>query len=242
MAVTRTVAPRRRAIWGTRHPRGFSRFAVTLALPLAVLTTACSGEEPAQAGPPDDYVCDIASGSAEEKLLRQVIRADSFETRIGNRVPDFVEKMTINLRGKPEGRVTLSVRQCEYVPKGAHADGQATIEYRWAPLTEAETGRDPEGTRRYKFDGATGKSNDVMTNLYVRCDLPGELNAPSKKVLLHADASFTVNLGQVKDHGTQDQQMSFVHNMTRRATEVLGCENKPLAKDPVVKPLPESTP
>lgn len=242
MVVTRTVAARQPGIWGTRRPRAFSLLAAILALPLALVTTACSSEAPTQAGPPDDYVCNIASGSVEEKLLHQVIRADSFKTRIGNRVPDFVEKMTVNLRGVPEERVTLSVRQCEYLPKGRSGDGQATIEYKWAPLAEVETGRDPEGTRSYRFDGATGKSNDVMTNLYVQCDLPGELNARSKKVLLHVDASFTVNLGPVKDHGTQDQQMSFVHHMARRATEVLGCENKPLAKEPVVKPLTESTP
>ncbi|MFF9911289.1 hypothetical protein [Streptomyces sp. NPDC013457] len=210
-------------------------------VPLALVTTACSSDAPPQAGPPDDYVCDIASGSSEEKLLLQVIRANSFETRIGNRVPDFVEKMSVNLRGEPEGQVTQSVRQCEYLPKGVAGDGQATIEYRWAPLTEATSGKDPEGTSSYRFDGATGKSHDTMTDLYVQCELPGELKARSKKVLLHADASFTMNLGPVKDHGTQDQQMSFVHQMTRRATEVLGCENKPLAKDPVVKPLTEGS-
>lgn len=187
-------------------------------------------------------MCDISAGSAEDKLLRQVIRANSFESRVNNRTPDFVEKAQINLRGYPEGRVTQSVLQCEFLPNGQRVDGQATIEYRWSPLPDTEKAPDADETRRYQLNGATGTSHDVTTNLYVRCDLPGELSAPSKKLFLHTVASFTTNLGPVKDRGTQDQQMSFVYLMARRAAEALGCENKPLAKDPAVKPLTESTP
>ncbi|MGW2205321.1 hypothetical protein [Streptomyces sp. NPDC001774] len=204
--------------------------------------TSCTTEAPPQAGHPDNYVCAIASDSTEATLLRQVIRAETFSDRIGNRTPDFVEKMKASLRGNAEERVPPRLRQCEYFPDGQHGNGQATIEYSWVPLADAESDKDPDGTRRYRWDGATGKSHDVGTDIYVQCDMPGDLNARSKKLLLHAEASFTVNLGTVKDHGTQDQQMEFLYYMTRKATDVLGCENKPLAKEPVVKPLTESTP
>ncbi|MEU4266867.1 hypothetical protein [Streptomyces sp. NPDC026092] len=211
-----------------------------LAVAALFTVTSCAGEAPSQAGHPDNYVCHISAESTEAELLLQVIRGETFTDRIGNRAPDFVEKMQINLRGYPENRITQPLRQCEYFPNGQHGNGQASIEYSWVPLADAESDKDPD-TRRYRWAGATGKSHDVSTDIYVQCDMPGDLNARSKKFLLRAEASFTVNLGTVKDHGTQDQQMEFLYYMTRKATDVLGCENKPLAKEPVVKPRTEST-
>ncbi|MET8508204.1 hypothetical protein ABZV60_26730 [Streptomyces sp. NPDC004787] len=208
----------------------------TLSMSLLAMTACGSSDEP-QAGPPDDYVCDISPGSTEEKLLLHVLRADSFTTRHGSPTHMFVERVQDRLRENAKDGSSYSVRQCEYFPNGKYGGGQATIEYDWSPLTAPEGGKDAEGTRHYELNGVAGESNDVMTDLYVRCDMPGALGTPSRKVLLHADASFTVNLGEVHDHGTQDQQMDFVYRMTRRATEVLGCENKPLEKDPVVKPV-----
>ncbi|MEV5974322.1 hypothetical protein [Streptomyces sp. NPDC051921] len=213
-----------------------ARRLLTVAALSLFAVTACSSSEEPQAGRPDDYVCAIPAGSAEDKLLRQVIRADSYETQNGNRTPRFVEKMQTNLRGLPAGQVTRSVRQCSYFPDGRRGDGQATIEYSWAQPADAKKGA-AKGARSYELNGATGTSDDVTTDLYVQCRLPGELADSSATVLLHADASFTVNLGAVKDHGTQDQQMDFVYRMARKATEALGCENEPLAKDPVAKPL-----
>ncbi|MET9955485.1 hypothetical protein ABZ135_28615 [Streptomyces sp. NPDC006339] len=201
--------------------------------------TACSGDAQEVA---EDRLCSIDSGSAEDKLLRQVIRADSYRTQVDHTDSGFVERMQEELRTYPGAEATNPVRQCGYVPKGA-VEGQASVQFDWAPAADAKKGAGViEGTRTYDLNGATGRSHDVSTDLYVQCDMPDELSGASKKALLHANASFTVNLGNVKDHGTQDQQMSFVYQMARRAAEVLGCTNNPLAKDPVVKPLTESTP
>ncbi|MFC7977856.1 hypothetical protein ACFUT3_21770 [Streptomyces cinereoruber] len=213
-----------------------------LAVVALFTVTSCSDGAQPRAERPDDYACAVSAGSPEAKLLSQVMRTDSFTTRNGYRSSRFVEKMQDRLREYGKEGKTLAVRQCFFFPDGRSDDGQTTVEYGWAPLSDAQKGTDAAGTRRYSLNGATGRSGDVTTDLYVRCELPGELKDPSKKVLLHADVSFTTNLGTVKDHGTQDQQMSFVYLMTRRATELLGCENKPLEKDPVVKPLNGSTP
>ncbi|MEV4949644.1 hypothetical protein [Streptomyces sp. NPDC053755] len=198
-----------------------------------LVATSCSDETPKAAA---DRVCAIAPGSAEDKLLRQVMRAETFSTDVGSRDSRFVEKMQDALRSNPEYRTG----QCEFHPNGKEGNGQATIDYGWSPVADADKvpGAD---TRRYELNGAKGTSDDVMTHLYVPCDLPGELKPQSRKVLLHANAAFTVNLGAVKDHGTQDEQMSFLYSMARKAADVLGCENKPLAGDPVVKPLTGST-
>ncbi|MGW3561249.1 hypothetical protein ACWDNT_28630 [Streptomyces sp. NPDC000963] len=204
--------------------------------------TSCNDGTQPRAERPDDYACAVSADSPEAKLLSRVMRTDSFTTRNGYRSPRFVEKAQDRLREYGKEGKAPAVRQCFFFPDGRSDDGQTTVEYGWAPLSDAQKGTGTAGTRRYSLNGATGRSGDVTTDLYVRCELPGELKEPSKKVLLHAGVSFTTNLGTVEDHGTQDQQMSFVYLMTRRATELLGCENHPLADDPVVKPLTGSTP
>ncbi|MEU6988608.1 hypothetical protein ABZ946_35265 [Streptomyces sp. NPDC046324] len=201
-----------------------------------LVTTSCSSSEAPAAA--DDRLCDISSGSPEEKLLRQVIRTPEFETRIDNRDQRFVEKMEDGLRAQPEGSSASPVLACSYAPKASSNEGRANVEFTWSPTAEAESGGGEKGTRSYQPSAsATGTSDDVSADLFVQCRLPGDLNARSKKVLLHAQAAYTVNLGAVQDHGTQDQQMAFLYYMARKATEVLGCENQPLAEEPVVKPL-----
>ncbi|MFJ3519929.1 hypothetical protein [Streptomyces sp. NPDC090131] len=83
-----------------------------------------------------------------------------------------------------------------------------------------------------------GESNDTFTKLFVQCDLPGDLDAPSKSAWLYAKASYTVNIGRTDiDQAARDRQSALTYLMARRVTDALGCENKPLEKPPVVKPL-----
>ncbi|MFD7914611.1 hypothetical protein ACFV30_28475 [Streptomyces sp. NPDC059752] len=42
----------------------------------------------------------------------------------------------------------------------------------------------------------------------------------------------------VVDQAGKDRRMTLTYLMTRRVTDALGCENEPLEKPPVVKPLP----
>ncbi|MFE0776165.1 hypothetical protein [Streptomyces sp. NPDC058861] len=224
--------PRRTSSTASKRRARFALLAAT-----ALAATACSADAQPRAERPDDYACAVSAGSPEAKLLSRVMRTDSFTTRNGYPGPRFVEKAQDRLREYGKEGKAPTVRQCFFFPDGRSGNGRTTVEYAWVPPSDARRGTDAAGTRRYSLNGATGRSGDVTTDLYVRCELPGELKEPSKKVLLHAGVSFTTNLGTVEDHGTQDQQMSFVYLMTRRATELLGCENRPLEKDPVVKPL-----
>ncbi|MFI8826372.1 hypothetical protein [Streptomyces sp. NPDC053431] len=169
-------------------------------------------------------------------MLHTVIRTKSYRT--DSHLPRdqrFVERMEENLHNIADPAATYAVTACSYVPTGQADVGRATIDFEWVTLDDAKKKPAEKDTREYRLNGATGRSDDVTTDLYVQCLMPGELKEPSRKVLLHTGAAFTVNLGPVHDHHTQDQQMDFVYRMTRKATEVLGCENKPLEKDPVVK-------
>ncbi|MFJ3965485.1 hypothetical protein [Streptomyces sp. NPDC090036] len=84
-----------------------------------------------------------------------------------------------------------------------------------------------------------GEGNDTFTKLFVQCDLPGDLDAPSKSAWLCANGSYTVNIGRTDiDRAAEDRQTALTYLMARRVTDALGCENKPLEKPPVVKPLP----
>ncbi|MGW7362997.1 hypothetical protein ACWGI8_06090 [Streptomyces sp. NPDC054841] len=212
-----------------------------LAIAALLTVTSCTSEAP-QGGRPDDYLCDISAKSTEEKLLRQIMRADDFTTEINNREYRFAEKMNENLRLFPDSSRMYAVMACQYLPNGQKDIGRTRIEYKWVPRVDASGPSQEDETFSYDFGNAFGTSSDVTSTLDVTCVMPGDLREKSAKVSLHADASYTVNLGPVHDHGTQDEQITLLYLMTRRATESLGCENKPLAKEPVVKPLTASTP
>ncbi|MFJ3905961.1 hypothetical protein [Streptomyces sp. NPDC090025] len=209
------------------------RTRLALAALAALALTSCS---PQPASPPEDRLCKVEPGSAEERLLRTVIRTKNFRTdwyQPSDR--RWAERMEETLRDIADPAATYTVSGCAYVPNGQPGVGRATVNFAWVPSPVPARRPDDKESREYRVNGATGRSDDISTHLYVSCVLPGSLQESSRKVLLHADAAFTMNLGPVRDHGTQDQQLEFVYRMTHRATEVLGCENKPLAKEPVVK-------
>ncbi|WP_327168125.1 hypothetical protein [Streptomyces subrutilus] len=91
----------------------------------------------------------------------------------------------------------------------------------------------------FDVNGIPGETNDIASRLFVPCDLPDPLRELSDKVWLRADTSYSVNIRRPKgDQTSKDRQTAFAYLMTRRVTEALGCENKPLEKAPVVKPAP----
>ncbi|WP_158708578.1 hypothetical protein [Streptomyces sp. NRRL S-244] len=76
-------------------------------------------------------------------------------------------------------------------------------------------------------------------SVFVECAMPGELDERSKSARFYADASYTINIGKPElDQAARDRQTALAYLVARRVTEALGCENKPLERPPVVKPLP----
>ncbi|MFF7178876.1 hypothetical protein [Streptomyces sp. NPDC008121] len=206
---------------------------LTLACILAL--TSCSSEPPA--GRPDDYLCNLPANSTEEKLLHEVMRTKSFRTDVHNSESQFSQEMKEILQKYPDQASMHALMGCSFVPKGQPDAGQVRITFEWAARSDRSSPPPENAVRRYNLNGATGESTDTSSHLYTQCVLPGELNGKSKKIPLHAEASFTMNLGPVRDHGTQEEQISFLYLITRRATESLGCENKPLERAPVATPL-----
>lgn len=209
---------------------------------LAVLTLASctSGEPEAKA----DDLCSITPASEEDKLLRGIIRADGFETYVTSRTGSLVKTLERSLSEMKPTTETFAPSTCRYSPPTRTES--AAFSVGWAPRTSKFVEPSLPEAGRFDVNGSFGESNYYSTKLFVRCDMPGDLAEPSKSAWLYAKASYTVNLGRTDiapadiDQPAKDRQTSLTYLMTRRVTEALGCENKPLAKAPVVKPL--STP
>ncbi|MEU9798289.1 hypothetical protein [Streptomyces sp. NPDC051000] len=217
-----------------------STAAVLAVLAVLTLASCTSGEPEAKV----DHLCAITPASEEDKLLRGIIRADSFETSIPNRTDRLVETLERALGEMGPTKETFASSTCRYSPPTRTES--AAFDVGWAPRTSKFVEPSLPEAGRFDVNGAFGESNHYSTMLFVRCDMPGDLAEPSKSAWLYAKASYTVNLGRTDiapadiDQPAKDRQTSLAYLMTRRVTEALGCENKPLAKPPVVKPLPTS--
>ncbi|MCX5407078.1 hypothetical protein OHA37_24825 [Streptomyces sp. NBC_00335] len=215
---------------------------------LAVLTLASctAGETEAKA----DHLCDITPSSEEDVLLREILGrgtapgtdVDAFRTFIPNRTSRLVEKLGRELREMDPAKETFAPSTCTFRPP-TRSEG-AAFSAGWAPRTSKFVEEPLREAGRFEVNGAFGQSNYFSTKLFVRCDMPGDLAEPSKTAWLYANASYVVNISPTEilpadiDQAAKDRQTTLTYLMTRRVTEALGCENKPLAKPPVVKRLP----
>ncbi|MFJ3833027.1 hypothetical protein ACIPWI_34495 [Streptomyces sp. NPDC090046] len=206
----------------------------TALLSVVLLASCTSGESEAKI----EHLCTVTPASEEDVLLRGILRADGFTTDINNRTSRVVEGLERDLREIGPAKQTLSTSMCAYKPTAQAGSERARFEFGWVPRTskDAETSMSDGG--RFEVNGAFGEGNYFLTKLFVRCDMPGDLAEPSKSAWLYAKASYTVNIGRTDiDQAARDRQSALTYLMARRVTDALGCENKPLEKPPVVKPL-----
>ncbi|MEU6866943.1 hypothetical protein ABZ924_27410 [Streptomyces sp. NPDC046876] len=150
-----------------------------------------------------------------------------------------VKNLERDLREMGPEKRTLPTYTCAYRPAPQGGVERATFGFGWVPRTSNDVKRSlPQGVP-YEVSGAFGETGDFGTKLFVECAMPGELGGPSKSAWFYADASYTINIGQPElDQEARDRQTALTYLMARRVTDALGCENKPLQKPPVVKPLP----
>lgn len=227
------VEPLRRT-WATERGRTLSCAAGAIALALAA-TGCSSGDSGARA----EGLCGPSTDSAAGKALRDVLGTDDFTSDAVTSDQRFVSQLKNDLKERQGERSSPPAYLCRYSPDGSKE--RVVLDYAWAPAAEPANRRAQEGTF-YDVNGATGEIGSLSAGLYVKCDLRGDLSAPSSKAVLRADASLTVNRGKDVDKEREDRELSFLYLMTRGVTDALGCENKPLAKDPVVKPVGNGTP
>ncbi|WP_030757026.1 MULTISPECIES: hypothetical protein [unclassified Streptomyces] len=219
----------------TSGPEVFKPLTRSTAAVLAalVLASCTSGESEAKA----EHLCTVTPASEEDVLLRGILRADGFKTYIPNRTSRVVEALERDLRVIGTAEKTFSTSLCAYQPPARTE--RASFEIDWVTRTSKDVEPSMSDGSRFEVNGAFGESNYFLTKLFVRCDMPGDLAEPSKSAWLYAEASYTVNIGRTDiDQAAKDRQTALTYLMARRVTDALGCENKPLEKPPVVKPLP----
>ncbi|MGW4685973.1 hypothetical protein ACWEPM_13870 [Streptomyces sp. NPDC004244] len=186
-----------------------------------------------------EHPCGIAPSSEEEVLLQGILRAEGFETEIRNLTSRVAAKLEGQLREMGPERETLPRYTCSYWPGGQKGRERVTFGFGWVPRASKDAERPLAKGVLFEVNGALGQANDTYTRLHVQCDMPGELGEKSKSAWLYANASYTVNIARTDlDQAARDRQTVLTYLMTRRVTDALGCENKPLEKSPVVKPLP----
>nr|WSX51779.1 hypothetical protein OG409_24335 [Streptomyces sp. NBC_00974] len=203
--------------------------ALVCVLMLASCTSADSEAEAAK-------LCAISPPSEEEALVRGLLGAEAFETKAYGTTRALVGKMERALPSVSK-RERFYTDACGYGADDEQRDIRATFLVGWL----LKTAKEPSfpGDTFYDVNGARGITNDRRSTLLVQCDLPGDLREQSRKVWLTADTSYTFGPARPKaDQATEDREMTLTYLMARRITDALGCENKPLEKPPVVKPLP----
>ncbi|MDQ0797219.1 hypothetical protein [Streptomyces sp. B1I3] len=207
--------------------------ALTAVALLWLATSACTTDGKAA---PEKEFCDVPTSSAEGKLVRDQLKAQNLRSTVFAETSDLVEGMQERLE-EDLSEPTLPQATCSYAPRDTAGTKTLRIEFSWVPRNvEAGHGNKlPGPLSHYNVNGAVGEANDISSHLRVECVLPGADKKTSKQILLQGEASNTLLMGTEVQQKTIDQQVTFLYLMTRRATEALGCENDPLAKEPVVK-------
>lgn len=212
--------------------KAFVRPALTL-LCVVALASCTSGEPEAKS----EHPCGISPSSEEGVLLKGILRAEGGEALVHNSTNDVAEAMRNALpKPDPEGTKT----ECAVWAAGQNGGDRVTFSFGWVsrgskPLEQPL----PDGVPFEAGGGAFGQANDTDTGLFVGCEMPAELAGPSKSVWFHAQTSHNFNPPWTDiDRTVRDAQTAFTSLVARRVTEALGCKNEPLARPPVVTPLP----
>ncbi|MCY0959058.1 hypothetical protein [Streptomyces sp. H27-H5] len=199
---------------------------------MLMLASCTSGGSGAEAANP----CGISPSSEEAALVREVLGAEDFATKTYGDTNLLVGKMERALPTIPQ-RESFYTNACGYSTDGEQSKAGVTFLAGWSLRTSTLPSFPKDVS--YELNGARGVARNSGSMLLVPCDMPGELNAQSQKVWLTADTTYSFSPSRPDvDQATRDQRMTLAYLMTRRVTEALGCENKPLAKPPVVRPLP----
>ncbi|MFI5672421.1 hypothetical protein [Streptomyces sp. NPDC051704] len=200
-----------------------------------MLASCTSGGSAAEAANP----CGIGPPSEEGALVREVLGTQDFTTKAYDSTSALADKMRRALPGiRPEKHIFYT-NACRYSTGDEQADDSVTFVPGW--FLRASPVPFFPGEASYDLNGARGVSSDTRSALIVQCDMPGDLGEQSKKVWLTADTTFMFRPSRpTPDQAAKDRGMTLTYLMARRVTQALGCENTPLDKPPVVKPLPSS--
>lgn len=208
------------------------RSAATLVC-VAALASCTSGDSEAEAD-----LCGISASSEEEALVREILGTADFETKTYKSKSVLADKVKQAMQQMIPGKDSYFNAACRYGRDDQQGGTYAIFSFGWSPRASSDVPT-ASGSVTYELNGAGGVVNTGNSTLLAQCDLPGELGAQSRNVRLSADAAFSAGPdGPAENQAAKDRRMTLTYLMARRVTDALGCENKPLEKPPVVKPLP----
>ncbi|MET9469454.1 hypothetical protein ABZY44_32615 [Streptomyces sp. NPDC006544] len=209
----------------------------TAALVCGLTLASCTSGEPEARS---EQSCGISPSSQEGLLLRGILHAETFETLLYSSTREVAATLRHTLPETSPEKRTHQKSTCALWAAGQNGADRVTFSFGWVPRASKEVDEQlSEGVPFEAEGGAFGQASATDTVLYVGCELPAELGEPSKSAWLRARASHNVSPPRTDiDQAVRDQQTALTYLMARRITDALGCENKPLEKPPVVKPLP----
>lgn len=200
---------------------------------LVMLTASCE-TEPASA-PSAAHPCLIAKGASEEKLLQRTLRSEQFQEQWFSTTEKLVQRLEKDIRQMKPGTSTVGRHLRHYIPEPPPGSDRLTIELSWTSPDASGRGIPSEHYAHYNINGVPVEATDIIVKSRVACRLPGDLEGPTEYALLRAVLASTLNIGR-RGAEAQKQQGAFLYVMARRATDALGCQNKPLHGVPEVKP------
>ncbi|MCX4801409.1 hypothetical protein OG594_07040 [Streptomyces sp. NBC_01214] len=220
---------------GRKVLKAFAR-STTALLSVVMLASCTSGEPEAK----NEQSCGISPSSEEGALLKGILRAEGFESLIYNSTSEAATALRHALpETTPESRMSTKMT-CALWVAGQNGGDRVTFSFGWVSRASKKAEEPlPNGIPFEADGGVFGQTNDTETSLFVACEMPGKLGEPSKSAWFHANALHNVSPPRTDiDQTVRDRQTALTYLMARRVTDALGCENKPLEKPPVVKPLP----
>lgn len=201
---------------------------------LSLLVASCASDvSPA----PARHICEVKDSSQEGEVLQRMIGADGFDTQWFKTTTDFSKQLRKDLQQKGSKRSTLPVDVCFFSSRSGTDVKSVHVSFFWSASGGPAKGRlHADEWTEYRVGGVLAESTGIIAELATECRISGSLAADSRQVLLRGRLASPVSDGKRPEAGTKERQAAFLYAMAQRATEALGCENKPLQGAPVVKP------
>lgn len=222
-----------------RPPRRRAR--VALLVGLIFLVASCDGGSKEELS--GDYLCDLPSSSLEKEAVLKEIGAGEVRTTIFAGPSDLVESVRSELRKVESGKDVLPIHVCLFqgaAGGSAASDSEASVRImlQWAvPNRGKAAGRPLRDASHYVVNGLPAEANEGDAKFSFSCVMPGEFRDASRQAQMVGWASLTggPRKGSQRDWDVRHVALSYL--MAQKAVDALGCENKPLQGDPVVKPV-----
>ncbi|MEU3449686.1 hypothetical protein AB0H29_21090 [Streptomyces thermolilacinus] len=200
-----------------------------------LLASSCAtgGGEESSLGP--DYLCDAPEGTRVASALSETLGRGRFETTVFAMPADLVRRVEGDLRQWTPEEGALPTDVCLFQHQAADGDRSVRISFQWVSRDGQRKRGLPDATG-YEVSGVAAQTNEIRSEITFPCVMPGEGRALSQRVHLMGRAAFTGERTGETREAKDVRHLTLTYLMAQRAVEALGCENKPLRGEPVVKP------